>query len=517
MMHSKQLDILVLFLFLLFMRIVPVIATLLGTNLLPLGGTDPLLYLGGARSILSGGVNPFNFFAPVYFYFVAACLYLGRGSVIVPIGATALVGWLTVIGIYQLAKKLFNEETAFIAALLTGIYPNLIYFGASLFPETLTIFLIVFSFLMIIQYFNTSQQYLLILSGILWGLASQSRGGLHYFSMFIALAILIHNYRVKKIILWKPIFTYLVITYLTIVTIGIVVFPTHGELALNSKSGVGSFVHGLNRITTSCEDYGDILGNIFYDINNCVYDIKDCGEKWPADTQIFSKDIFELGTGNILSKAARFIAESPLLYIKNSLRKLSCFWSPNQLVIGDIKTRFQDVNSLIVGGVCLGICLLYISIICGGLWGISLSRDSFRPLFISLIVFYCVMIFLTVGNSKLRLPLMPFFIIYCSYFITSISGKTCSWRKVIFHKWVLIIMVIFLCNGIYKYREIALSPAEITVRKIEMCNELGFYRTALYLYNNLNPHYHFTAVQMYRAKAAQKNAISKLQVFDDKQ
>jgi len=318
-------------------------------------------------------------------------------------------------------------------------------------------------------------------------------------------------------ILWKPIATYLMATYLTIVTIGIVVFPTHGEFALNSKSGIGSFVHGLNRITTSCGDYGDVIGNIFYDINNCVFDIKDCGEKWPDGTQIFSKDIFELGTGQILLKSARFIAESPLLYIKNSLRKLSCFWSPNQLVIGHIKTGFQNVNSLIVGGICLSICLLYVSIICGGLWGIALSRDPFRPLFISLVVFYCVMIFLTVGNSKLRIPLMPFFIIYCSYFITSISRKNCSWKKVFSNKWVMILMVIFLCNGIYKYREIALSPAEISVRKIEMCDELGFYRTAFYLYNNLNPHYHFTAVQMDRVKAAQINAISKLQVFDDKQ
>jgi 4-amino-4-deoxy-L-arabinose transferase-like glycosyltransferase len=432
MMHSKQRDILVLFLFLLFMRIAPVIATFLGTNLFPSGGADPLLYLGGARSILSGNINPFNFFSPVYFYFVAACLYLGGGHGLAAIGATAVIGWLTVIGVYHLAMRLFNEKAAFFAALLTGIYPNLIYFGANLFPETLAIFWIVFSFLMIVKYMHTSQKYYLLISGILWGLASQTRGGLHYFALFIALSVLIYDYRGKKMLLWKPVAAYLMATCLTIVTIGIIVFPTHGEFALNSKSGIGSFVHGLNRITTSCADYGDVVGNIFYHINSCVYDIKDCGEKWPEGTQIFSKDIFELGTVQILSKAARFIAESPLLYIKNSLRKLSCFWSPNQLVIGDIKTTFQNVNNLIVGGVCLGISLLYVFIICGGLWGMSLSRDPFRPIFISFIIFYCVMIFLTVGNSKLRIPFMPFFIMYCSYFIISINRKGPSWRKAIF-------------------------------------------------------------------------------------
>ena len=90
-------------------------------------------------------------------------------------------------------------------------------------------------------------------------------------------------------------------------------------------------------------------------------------------------------------------------------------------------------------------------------------------------------------------------------------------EKGFFHKWVMILMVIFLCNGIYKYREIALSPAEISVRKIEMCDEPGFYRTALYLYNNLGRYNYITSNQIDRVKAAQINAISKLQVFDDKQ
>jgi len=74
-------------------------------------------------------------------------------------------------------------------------------------------------------------------------------------------------------------------------------------------------------------------------------------------------------------------------------------------------------------------------------------------------------------------------------------------------------MVIFLCNGIYKYREIALSPAERTVRKIELCNELGFCRTALYLYN-LSASNRFTANQTDRLKAAQKNALIKLQAHE---
>lgn len=508
----KQYRLHLIFTFLFLIRTLPVIPYLSKTNYISSSGTDPLLYLAGARTILEGNNNPFNFFSPVYFYFLAAFLFLGKGKIIFPVLATAFVGWLTLTGIYQFSKRLFNEGTAFIALILTGIYPNLIFFGVNLYPETLTIFFIVYSFYMIVEYINNSgSTSYLLLGGILWGLASQTRGGLHFFSFLVIPVILKHYYQKKGIILWKPALIYLLATYLTIVVIGILAYPTHGEFALNSQSGIGSFVHGVNRITTSCPDYGDVLGNIFYDINNCVFNIKDCGEKWPEGTQIFSKDIFKLGTIQILLKTARFVADSPWIYIKNSLRKLSCFWSPNQLIIGEIKYRLQQLNALIVDGFCLVLILLYIFIICGGILGMSLSKEPLRQLFISLIIFYFVMIFLTVGNSKLRIPLMPFFIIYASFYLSLIKRRDPLWEKALFHKWVLIIIVIFLLNSIYKYREIALSPSEIYVRKIELCNELGFYRTVLYLYSNTHPDKGFNLLQKKRLIAAKQKALAHLQ------
>jgi len=70
MMHSKQRALQVLFLFILITRMAPVISTFLGIASFQSSGTDPFLYLGGARSILLNSVNPFNFFVPVYFYWV---------------------------------------------------------------------------------------------------------------------------------------------------------------------------------------------------------------------------------------------------------------------------------------------------------------------------------------------------------------------------------------------------------------------------------------------------------------
>lgn len=75
----------------------------------------------------------------------------------------------------------------------------------------------------------------------------------------------------------------------------------------------------------------------------------------------------------------------------------------------------------------------------------------------------------------------------------------------------MIIILILICNSIYKYREISVSPAEINVRKIELCNTLGFYKTALYLLKEYSHYNLYTEDQINRMQAAEKNAVDRLQ------
>lgn len=480
-MKREKLIVTLLFFCILLVRFIPVIwiYNLGSKDPIIAGDADPLLYLGGAQEIIATGVNPFNFFPPLNFLFISAFLYFGKGHVILPMIAMAIVGWLTVIAIYLITKILFGEKAALISAIISGLYPNFVFYGITLYAETLTIFWIVYSFLMLLKHFQTSKYYYLLLAGILWGLASVTRAGLHYFSIFIAIVIFSNYFRLNRKLQFKPIAVFLLSTYLTILACGVLTFPIHGCISLDSKNGVASAVHGANRITTPCTDYGHIRGNVFYDINNC-------GEKWPVGSHLYNQEILRLRTWKIYLKILEFISQEPLIYLKNSLMKLSCFWSPNQYVIHFIKTKFQHHNSLIIGVVCLIISLSYVIVICGGFLGSAMRRDPFRLIFIFFIVFYCIMIFLTVGNSKLRLPMMPLFIIYCSYFIAHIGIKNASWKKPLLNKWIMIIIFIFICNSIYRYREINLSPAEIQVRKLELCKEMGFSKTARYLLKSVS-------------------------------
>jgi len=464
---------------LLLIRVAPaiVIAVLTRGNT-PLLQFDQSVYLMGADAILLGEQNPFNFFPPLQFMFIAAVLYISNGLISSAVIAGAFVGWLTVVGIYLLADLLFDRKTALFSAVLCGIYPGLVTYGVLLTSETLAIFFIVFAFLLILRYLYYGGWYKLAGAGILWGLASQTRGGLHYFIAGVMLALIIQRTGRSWRQACAGALAFAIISLGTFFAIGLAVAPFHGNTALNSKSGLGSVIHGANRITTSCEDYGDILGNIFYDVNNTK-------EQWPEGSDLFFQmNIMEKSTIEIGSAFLTFILEEPATYFYNSLKKWSCLWSPNQYAIKTIKYHLYYKNAFGAEIACLMISIFYGIVLCTGIWGVAISRDRFRPFFILLVLFYLALIFLAVGNSKLRLPMMPFFIMYSAYFIVTLLRDKSKVRAAVRNKWIAILLVILISNGIIKYREILLTPAEIKVRKIELCTRLGFPKTALRLHED---------------------------------
>ncbi len=510
MIKQKQIVKYLVLISILFLRIFPVLYFCRDNKIgiEAVGDLDALLYLSGAREILATGNNQFNFFPPVNFLFIATFLYFTQGKIIGPMIAIATVGWFTVIGMYLLTKDLFGKKTAIIAAIIGGGYPDFIFYGSTFYPETLAIFFMTFSFMLLVKYFYNQRIVDIVLAGILWGLASLTRGGLHYFSIIISMFFFINYFKKGLKFSLKPTAVFFLLTYGTFFTLAGLIPENVGSTSVGSKSGIGSLIHGANRLIVCSTDYGNIPGNIFYDINNC-------GEEWPEESQLNMLELFNLNTSQMFFKVIEFVAKDSITYLKNSFTKLSNFWAPhtNPYLTWYIKVRFQQYNKIIAETVCSLISLIYVFIVCCGIWGISITKEAFRPLLLVFVITYCLMIFLTVGNSKLRLPLMPFFIIYCAYFL--VQCKAGGWKKAFSNKWALIIILIFLANSVYKYPEILLSPAEIQVRKIEMCNQLGFPKTALCLLEK-NKHYTFTTEQKKRLEVAEAVAKQHLSAIPEK-
>jgi 4-amino-4-deoxy-L-arabinose transferase-like glycosyltransferase len=478
--------------FILLVRVVPVFAVYAATGsavMYPFD-LDPLLYLGGARSMIETGANEFPFFAPLNFSFIAGLLYIADGNELVPVLSTAIMGWLTVVVLYHLARELFDERVAIVSAVLLGVYPNLVFYGINLFPETLAVFFVTGSFFWLIRYFKSKRLAYVVCAGIMWGLAAQTRGGLHFFSVGICLVIMLQFRRDGWFFYAKPVCVLLASTYSIMAMVGLMAAPFYENLPVNSQSGMGSVLHGANRIINCNPDYGMVRESLLYRIN-------EAGEAWPEGSQVYSDALLDESTFTIMKTFFAFIAHSPLQYLKSGLERLSFLCSPNQLIIKYIKLRAYYHAPLIADLCCLALSLLFVVLFCAGCLGFCHSRDPLRLLLFLFFIFYCVLIFFTVGNVKLRLPLMPFIILYAGYFISVLHGRTLTLRKrsAVCAGFVCCLIV---ANSVYRYKDMAISPGEFNVRQVETSLELGFPKTALFLLEKNMFFQHYTEQQFVR-------------------
>jgi len=478
----------------LLIRIVPIFVgyVVIGDVIFYTGEADSQLYLFGARSILSSGVNEFPFFAPLNFSFIAGLLFLAGGNVVVPVLATAFVGWLSVVVLYYLARELFDERTALFTALLAGLYPNFIFYGVNLYPETLAIFFITCSFTLLVKYFKTNHVFFAVLAGIMWGLASQTRGGLHFFSLGICAAVMWHARAGGWLRCIKPVLAVCLSIYCVVFAIAFMTSPFYGGISINSKSGMGSVLHGANRLMNCNPDYGHVRGSLLYKIN-------DVGEAWPKGSQVYSDDLVQQGSFEAVSKFFDFVLQEPLLYLKSGIERLSFLWSPNQLIIKVLKVKFYHRYPLMTETACVLVSLFFIAVVCCGTLGVCLARDPFRKVFFIFFLFYNFLIFFTVGNAKLRLPLMPFMMVYAGYFFSKLIECKVVLRKYS-TAWTVLLCGAFLANSVYRYQDIVISPAEFCVRQIELSFDLGFPKTALFLLEKNRGLPHYTVQQRERLK-----------------
>lgn len=464
---------------------------------LDINKADPVTYLLGAKSILSAGANPFTFFPPLQFLFVAGFLFLGGGNVVVPLLATACIEWLTIVVLYAIALNIFDKKTALVSALIAGCYPWFIYHGLTFYSEALAVFWITIAFYLLLKYFSGQSPYCLVLGGMCWGLASQTRGGLIYFSLVVALVVACalgkRNY--KKTTITAILFP--AAAFGAFLAIALAVRPIHDNAGLDSKNGVASIIIGANPITTSSEDFGNIQGNIYYAIEH--------HDTWPDHILAVPQNIDHMSTFHIMRLVMGSVKNDPTRYIWNCFLKLSNFWAPTDDTIYLLKMKLHTSSPHLTQTLSCMLGLTSAVVLLGGLTGLFLSRDIFSIAVVGFVLYYCLLIFVTVGNARLRMPVMPFFVIYCASFLTCFSQQASIAKYLVRKKIFLLLVVCLLANSMYKFREILLSPAEAHIRKIELCSALGFHKATVALIKDA-PVVELSEQQRQRLSRAEANA-----------
>ena len=138
---------------------------------------DAAYHLQWARALVAGETfqeGPY-FRAPGYVWFLAACLKLSGGSLIVPRLLQAGLGAGTAVLTYLLGKRIFDARVGALASLLAATYWVLIYFDGELLLPALSVPLNLAALLLTAHLTDRPTVRRAGIAGFLWGLAALVR------------------------------------------------------------------------------------------------------------------------------------------------------------------------------------------------------------------------------------------------------------------------------------------------------------------------------------------------------
>ena len=153
---------------------------------------DAKYHLGWATALLSGADHhPGPFFrAPLYPWFLAACLWLTQGSILAVLFVQALLGVVTTWLTFQVSRKALPRSGTLgplIAATLVAVNWVLVYFDAELLLPTLAIPLQLHALLQTFRLREEPTAGRAVLTGASWGLAAIVRPNVLLFVLLLCL------------------------------------------------------------------------------------------------------------------------------------------------------------------------------------------------------------------------------------------------------------------------------------------------------------------------------------------
>ncbi len=209
---------------------------------------DSIIYYNTARAILSQfSLSPHSIYhTPLYPLFLALFLYFGETAKIgtLVIIAQRILGILSIIFFYKIAKKIFDPTVAFYSSLLFSLYTLLLYYETVVQTEVLFIFflsLLLYASLKILEE-NSWKGYLLL--GILYGLLALTRPVAQFFILSLPLVLWFKAGKVKRI-LFPSVLAFA--AYLAVVSPWMFInHKTYGFWGLSRGQGLGLFYRVLD-------------------------------------------------------------------------------------------------------------------------------------------------------------------------------------------------------------------------------------------------------------------------------
>ncbi|MFC1501209.1 tetratricopeptide repeat protein [Elusimicrobiota bacterium] len=364
-----------------------------------------------------GGKKIFTM-APLYAYFLALIYVIFGNNYLSAIIIQIIVGSLSCVLIFLVAKKYFDKKTAIISSVIAALYPIFIFYDATLLKENLMIFftlLFVFVYPMEtastqkseIQKFDRKNILLLLLAGTFIGIHSLMRPNIFALIPLIFLYELFYL-KTDKYFLFKKFI-------ILFIGIFIIVFP----VSLRNKIVGGEFVvtvasSGMNFWTgNNISANGTYQGASFITSEEPEYEEEDfrleASKRSGRDLTIKQASRFWLNEG------LDFISKHPKRYIWLLYRKILGFFHNIELPT-DLNYYFgKDFSAILKYNIISFGLIVPFALI--GIY-ITFRKKNINYMFLSVILYNLISSLIFFNTSRYRLPAVPIFIIYNAYFLS---------------------------------------------------------------------------------------------------
>ncbi|MCX8064897.1 MAG: tetratricopeptide repeat protein [Candidatus Hydrogenedentes bacterium] len=370
------------------------------------------------------------------------------------------IGIVNILLVYAIATNLFGPLSALFSALLMAIYWAFVYYDLDLNQQTIFICLLLLFFLFTIKGYKTSRLKYFILSGLVFGLSNCFRGETFILalpiSFFILISSLLNKDPLRQSIVRSA--SFFMSFLIPITPIVVYNYNLCGVFALGSHSGECNIYFAFD---PSSSEYTSYAPKFLEWLN-----------KTPEDTvEIFDLDGMTLGLSRELGKTERVSYKEWRDYLVHNAIKNAYKYPLQTLVIRPIK-RFiylllpieMDENKVLFYEIELSNVLRVLpsfrSVITLFTLGIlalishllkrNLKFRGYVLIGISLLLFFLILYIgffsFIIAGSRYRVSLIPTFIIFGSYGISTLLEESKSFRlkeKLLWGMTVLLLYVIF--------------------------------------------------------------------------
>lgn len=399
-------------------------------------GTDQYNFYRIGMGIAQGDIIGHEVYTspPLYGYFLGGLFsLLGRGFYPIRL-FQILIGSLSCLLIYLIAKRLFNRYVAIVAGSISALYGIFLFYEVSFLGSFLVIFTLLASLYLVIL--SRRRYWLLIPSGIFLGLSILGRPNLLLVPPGVILWLLIWEGSKGKVALKNSVY-FLMGLFIIIAPVTIRNYCLSRDFILITSHGGINFFIGNN-------PQADGTYKVPQQMGGTQKDALDFAER--VAKQEMGRDIPLSQISNYwYKKGLNFILTQPGAYLKLLLRKISLFWHSYEIPLETnyyFARRFSSVLKLPLFTFFLISPLALLGII------LTLKENKAEVrliLIVLLLIFISVVLFYV--TSRYRLPCVPLAIILASFSIMRILSELRK-RNL---KWMLgylpLLAILFLLTG----------------------------------------------------------------------